>query len=97
MLDRLTAPITAMFLKTFIIRTVEKFENHSSISATKLNRNFTFKKNFSKSEFTSEILKFYCYKAFQNSNISTKLIKANCDILYHEFNRPLELGLFMKL
>ena len=62
-----------------------------------MGRQFLFQ-SFSKSEIKKEIVTLDNPKAYQESDIPTKVINANsdtlADYLYEVFNRSLEVGLF---
>ena len=84
-----------------ILRVVEKYKNHPSVVAIKnknVNSQFSFRP-ITKSEIYKEILNLDISKASQDSDIPTKIIKANADIfteifLFTEFERSLEIDNF---
>ena len=83
-----------------ILRIIEQYKNHPSIVAIKennLSKQFSFK-YIPKSDVEREILNLDVFKASQDSDIPTKIIKMNADIfaevLCNVFNRSLEVGEF---
>ena len=83
-----------------ILRVVEKYNNHPSAVAIKnknVNSQFSFRP-ITKSEIYKEILNLDISKASQDSDIATKIVKANADIfteiLFTEFERSLEIDDF---
>ena len=83
-----------------VLRVIEQYKNHPSILAINAKfkgKQFSFQP-FSISEIKKEMLNLDNSKACQESDIPTKVIKANsdifADILYEVFNRSLEAGTF---
>ena len=83
-----------------IARSIEQYKNHPSIVAIKsksTNKYFKFN-SISKTEIETKISNTDSSKAFQDSNIPTRVIKSNSDIftdaLYSKFNRSLETSVF---
>ena len=85
-----------------VARTVEKYKNHPSIRLIKenyRNTNNTFHfENVSVKDIEKELKNLLSSKAAQDTDIPTKVIKANIDIftpiLLDEFNKSLALGIF---
>ena len=76
---------------------IEQWKNHPSavaINEKKLNKQFSFD-YIPKSDVKKEILNLNIFKASQDSDVPTKIIKMNTDIfaklLYNVFNRSLEV------
>ena len=83
-----------------ILRISEQYKNHPSIIAINnqnMDRPFSFQE-ITKSEINQEILNLDSSKACQESDLPTKIIKANSDIftevIHKELNRGLEVGNF---
>ena len=83
-----------------VLRVIERYKNHPSILAINakfMGKQFSFQP-FPKSEIKKEILNLDNSTACQESDILTKVVKANsdifADILYEVFNRSLEVGTF---
>ena len=83
-----------------ILRIIEQYKNHPSIIAINnqnMGRRFSFQE-ITKSEINQEILNLDSSKACQESDLPTKIIKANSDIftevIHKELNRDLEVGNF---
>ena len=83
-----------------ILHIVERHKNHLSIAAVK-NKNFNNQFSFRsilKSKIKKEILNFDVSKTSQDSDIPTKIIIGNADILSNillkEFDRSLEMNKF---
>ena len=83
-----------------ILRIIEQYKNHPSIIAINnqnMDRRFSFQE-ITKSEINQEILNLDSSKACQESDLPTKIIKANSDIfteaIHKELNRGLEVGNF---
>ena len=79
-----------------VLKANEKYKYHPSIKAIKeknLNKTFTFQ-TMSRSDIKKEIIRLGNSKAIQESDIPTKIIKQNVDIiteyLFHEFENLLE-------
>ena len=85
-----------------LARTVEKYKNHPSIRLIKenyRNTNNTFRfENVSVKDIEKELKNLLSSKAAQDTDIPTKVVKANIDIftpiLLDEFNKSLALGIF---
>ena len=80
-----------------ILCIIEQWKNHPSavaINEKKLNKQFSFD-YIPKSDVKKEILNLNIFKASQDSDVPTKIIKMNTDIfaklLYNVFNRSLEV------
>ena len=83
-----------------VLRVTEQCKNHPSILAINskfMRKQFSFQP-FPKSKIKKKILNLDNSKACQESDILTKVIKANsdifADILYEVFNRSLKVGTF---
>ena len=83
-----------------ILRIIEQYKNHSSITAINnqnMDRRFLFQEII-RSAINQEILNHDSSKACQDSDLPTKIIKANSDIFtevkHKELNRGLEVGNF---
>ena len=83
-----------------ILRIIEQYKNHPSIIAINnqnMDRRFSFQE-ITKSEINQEVLNLDSSKACQESDLPTKIIKANSDIftevIHKELNRGLEVGNF---
>ena len=87
-------------IEHLILRIIEQYKNHPSfiaINNRNMDRRFSFQE-ITKSEINQEILNLDSSKACQESDLPTKIIKANSDIftevIHKEFNRGLEVGNF---
>ena len=83
-----------------ILRIIEQYKNNSSITASNnqnMDRRFLFQEII-RSAINQEILNHDSSKACQDSDLPTKIIKANSDIftevIHKELNRGLEVGNF---
>ena len=83
-----------------ILWIIEQYKKHPSIIAINnrnMDRRFSFQE-ITKSEINQEILNLDSSKACQESDLPTKIIKANSDIfteiIHKELNRGLEVGNF---
>ena len=81
-----------------VLQIIEQYKNHPSILAIngKFNGKQFYFQPFSKPEIKQKILSLDNSKACQESDIATKVMKANLDIFadisYEVFNRSLEVG-----
>ena len=92
--------ITLDHIDDEILRIVEKYKNHPSVVAIK-NKNFNSQfssRTITKSEIYKEILNLDISKASQDSDIPTKIVRANADIfteiLFTEIERSFQIDNF---